>query len=378
MCTRFDCFLTRAFMGPCYLLTIGAVVLIGWLLKIRFDSELGVRDWFWSTAGPLVEILQPQLYSFDLDIGPLTGAVIVGPHLAAALKREREAARHNVESCFSQEMRDAGRYVSAYDVHMPSRDSKRLIVATVTTPPIGNKTAGLPLIFFFHGGWLVYGDRVSELAVTRLIAQQLPAVVVSVEYRLAPEHPFPAAMHDCEDLVDAVLEKDGALGPTMFNRSQVFAMGFGAGGYLASLVALSLAERNISIAGHLSVAPMLSPIQNSSSHSRYASVPYHGGRMAAWAWSAYLQGVPPERWDWRASPLLAADAHLAACSPGAVVLHTFDALHDEGKWHARRLEANGRLAKIVELPLPHVTTDGFELEMLQVMELLRLLASRER
>lgn len=362
-------------MGWCFAFAVVAAVATAWLVKLRSDSGLGLQDWVWLTAGPLVEVLQPQLYSFDLETVPATGAAAVGPLLAAALKRERQAARRNVEARFSREMVDAGSYVSAYDVHLPSRDPKRLIAATVTTPPIGNKTAGLPLIFVFHGGWLVYGDRVSELPVMRLLAQQLPAVVVSVEYRLAPEHPFPSAVHDCEDFVDGVLDKDGALGPTLFNRSQVLAMGFGAGGYLASLVALSLAERNISIAGHLLVSPMLDPFQNSTSHLRYAMTPFHGGKMAAWSWSAYLHGRPPVQWNWRVSPLLAPDNLLAACSPGAVIIHTLDALRDEGELHARRLDAQGRLAKLVELRLPHITTDGFEQDMLQVVELLRLLAA---
>merc|ERR1712224_469757 len=98
-----------------------------------------------------------------------------------------------------------------------------------------------------------------------------------------------------------------------------------------------MALRNISLAGHLSIAPMLMPVTVLPSQLMYWNAPLFCGKVASWAWSIYLKGTPPWAWDWRVSPLFADNSTFRQIPPGIILIHSFDALRDEGELYAQRL-----------------------------------------
>jgi len=116
---------------------------------------------------------------------------------------------------------------------------KMAVDVTCTCPDEATTDDALPLVFFFHSGGLIFGSVNSELPMARYLSQKVGAVVCSPEYRLAPEHPYPAGLDDCVDSSLAVLSDDAqrkhvadALGIRDIVTSRVVTFGVSAGGYL--------------------------------------------------------------------------------------------------------------------------------------------------
>ena len=202
----------------------------------------------------------------------------------------------------------------------------------------------VPTVVYFHGGGWVAGDLDSHLAHCRQICRGLPAVVVAVGYRLAPENAFPAAFDDCLAATRAVIDRAAALGG---DPSRVVVAGDSAGGQLAASVALAGEELPGPLAAQLLIVPVtdleggyLDPAVNSRYPSRAENRDGYGltlDRMAAYA-RHYLHGDGGTR-DWRASPLHAST--LAEVAPAVVHTAGFDLLRDEGAAYADLLAAAG-------------------------------------
>jgi acetyl esterase len=196
--------------------------------------------------------------------------------------------------------------------------------------------AGLPLHLCFHGGGWWTGDLEMVDDECRHLADGVPCVVVSVDYRLAPEHPFPAPLEDCFAATDWAWRNAASLG---CDPRRLSVGGASAGGNLAAAVCLLARERGgPPLVLQVLECPAFDPDLGSDSMRELGDDYMLTRDGLAVAWSYYLQR-PEDRRDPCAAPLLADD--LAGLPPALVVTAEYDPLRDEGEEYGRRLAAAG-------------------------------------
>lgn len=200
----------------------------------------------------------------------------------------------------------------------------------------------LPALVFFHGGGWVIGDRDTHDVLCRELCQLAQCAVFSVDYRLAPEHRFPAAADDAVAATRWVVQQAGVLG---LDPARIAVGGDSAGGNLAAVAALSLrGERGLVLAGQLLIYPVTDQRAQSDSYRTCASGYSLTADDMTWFRNHYI-GRAEQLADWRASPLLAPD--LAGLPPALVLTAGFDPLRDEGRLYADRLSAAGNAVQYV-------------------------------
>jgi acetyl esterase len=192
----------------------------------------------------------------------------------------------------------------------------------------------LPTVVYVHGGGWVVGSVQSYDASCRALAARTPAVVVSVDYRLAPEHPFPAAVDDAWKAMQWVAEHAAELGA---DPQRLVVAGDSAGGNLAAVVALRARDAGVPLALQVLIYPVIDADLDSSGYARLGQGLNLTRAKMAWYWSCYLGGADGANPD--ASPLRARD--LAGVAPALVLTAEFDPLVDEGAAYARRLRESG-------------------------------------
>lgn len=198
-----------------------------------------------------------------------------------------------------------------------------------------------PTVVFFHGGGWVIGSVDTHDSQARLIAEGAAAVVVSVDYRLAPEHPFPAALDDCTTATQWAIDHATDLGGV---PGVVAIAGDSAGGNLAAAVALRLRDRGEGgLAAQLLIYPVTDAAGATRSYVENAEGYFLEAETMRWFWSHYLSGAPPTP---ESSVIDAAD--LGGLPPAIVVTAQYDPLRDEGVAYARRLEEAGVDVTLVE------------------------------
>jgi acetyl esterase len=197
--------------------------------------------------------------------------------------------------------------------------------------PILDET--LPAIVFFHGGGWTIGDLDTHDVVCRQLAIGARCAVFSVDYRLAPESPFPAAVEDCISATNYVFKESRSL---KIDPSRIAVGGDSAGGNLAAVVALAL--RGSGIAFQLLIYPATDQRCQFPSHEKNGK-----GYLLTSEAIEYFRGcyLPNRKdWaDWRASPLLA-ENH-ASLPPTFVLTAGYDPLLDEGRAYAEALAKAG-------------------------------------
>lgn len=192
-----------------------------------------------------------------------------------------------------------------------------------------------PVLVYFHGGGWVLGSLDSHDGLCRALAARTPCVVVSVDYRLAPENRFPAALDDAWTATAWVAEHATSIGA---DPTRIAVGGDSAGGNLAAVVALRARDRGLAIAHQLLIYPVTDVDFDRPSYLEN-SIGYGLTRDGMrWYWEQYLgpdgDGAQPE-----ASPQRAAS--VAGVAPATVVTVEFDPLRDEGEAYAARLAAEG-------------------------------------
>jgi len=220
------------------------------------------------------------------------------------------------------------------DQQVPGRDGDSAVPVRVYVP-VGRTSPG-PAILYLHGGGFTGGSLDSEHAIATAMARDLGVVLVSVDYRLAPEHPFPAAIEDCYTALAWLDAQADALG---VDRSRVGVHGGSAGGGLAAALALLARDRGgPGLCFQFLGIPELDDRLETPSMQRFVDTPAWSRPMAVRSWADYL-GAGEGPVSPYASPARATD--LAGLPPAYVSVYEFDPLRDEGVEYASRLLAAG-------------------------------------
>jgi acetyl esterase/lipase len=207
--------------------------------------------------------------------------------------------------------------------------------------------AGGPLLVYYHGGGWVEGSAATHEPSCRLLAHLAGVRVLSVDYRLAPEHPFPAAADDATAAYRDVRARAGDFGA---DPARVAVGGDSAGGNLAAVVALDLRGDPAAPAFQLLIYPALDMSRRHPSRLRFGEGFVLTDENMVWYEDQYVPDRA-RRADPRVSPLLAAD--LAGLPPAHVATALADPLRDEGEAYAERLRAAGVRVALHRHPQVH-------------------------
>ncbi len=203
-----------------------------------------------------------------------------------------------------------------------------------------------PALYWIHGGGFVLGDVAGDMVTPAQIADQLRAVVVSVEYRLAPEHPFPAPVEDCYAGLAWMAAHARELG---FDPRKLAVGGLSAGGGLAAAVALLARDRGgPALCFQLLDIPEVDDRLATPSMKQFTGTPMWNHPNAILSWEAYLGPGHHGETSPYAAPARAAD--LAGLPPAYVVTCEFDPLRDEGIEYAQRLIQAGVATELHHYP----------------------------
>lgn len=222
-----------------------------------------------------------------------------------------------------------------------------------------------PAVVFLHGGGFVFCDLESHDGFCRAMSRHTDSVVISVDYRLAPEHPAPAAAEDAHAAYAWVLEQAADLG---IDRRLVAVAGDSVGGNLAAVTALLCRERGTDPpAAQVLLYPVLDPGLEAPSYRRYGTGYYNTRDAMAWYWRHYLHdGLP--RPEWLAAPARATS--VSGLAPAVVVTAGLDPLHDEGEAYAEALRS-------ADVPVVHRDYPGLFHGFLTMLSFAPAAAGRE-
>src|ERR1700681_991351 len=273
--------------------------------------------------------------------------VTLDPDAAAVFNAFQESGRPPYETVSPNEAREL--YLKARFVSNPEPPELELVAplaipsptgpipARVYTPKALRKTNGLaPCLVFFHGGGWTIGNLDSHDVVCRKLADEGELIVISVDYRLAPEHKFPGAVEDAITPTTWIADKSKGLA---IDASRLSVGGDSAGGNLAAVVAISARDRNgPPLAGQVLIYPAIDFALTHPSHSEPETSLLLTHSVVRWFRDHYLNGAADVE-DWRASP--ARVKTLTGLPPAYVLTAGADPLRDEGDEYARRLKEAG-------------------------------------
>jgi acetyl esterase len=217
--------------------------------------------------------------------------------------------------------------ISDHHVAGPSGDIRVRIY-----DPEPERDAG-PVMVFFHGGGFVIGSIETHEPYCAEAARLLDMPVVSVDYRLAPEHPFPAAAEDCEAAARAVADDPSALG---LSATGLILSGDSAGGNLTIVTAMALRDRPaaIPVLAQHPIYPVVSARTDWPSMAEFAEGYLLDAPTMAWFGAAYAAGEG----DYRAGPL---DFDQTGMPPTLITTASLDPLRDQGIAYYEKLRASG-------------------------------------
>jgi len=199
-----------------------------------------------------------------------------------------------------------------------------------------------PLLLYAHGGGWVTGSLDSHDRVCRMLANRLPAVVVAVDYRCAPEHTYPAALDDVETAWHWARAHAGELGA---DSARFVVAGDSSGGNLAAALTLRLRAAGAPLPNlQLLLYPALDAACSRASYGAFTAGYNLTGPQMAWYWNAYRAGAGIDAAE--LSPLAATD--LSGLPAAVIIVAEYDVLRDDGLDYARALAAAGVRVRIVD------------------------------
>jgi acetyl esterase len=234
------------------------------------------------------------------------------------------------------------------DLQIPMRDGQ-LVKARLFAPVVKGQGAPLPCLVYFHGGGFTIGSIQTHNVLCRELARMGHCAVISVDYRLAPEHRFPVATNDAWDAVQWVANSSSKLGL----RANALAVGGdSAGGTLAAVCAIQARDAGLKLALQLLIYPGTAARQETASHHTYESGFMLDKATVDWFFDHYIDAK--DRDDWRFAPMLA-ERH-DGLAPAWIGLAECDPLVDEGVAYADLL----RMAGVpVDIEIYHGVVHGF-------------------
>jgi len=195
--------------------------------------------------------------------------------------------------------------------------------------------APMPALVYFHGGGFVMGDLESHDALCRKLANGAGCVTIAVDYRLAPENKYPAALEDCFAATRWVAENTAALN---LDPRRIAVGGDSAGGNLAAVIAMMARDaKTPRLAFQLLIYPSMDATLQTESHRRLVDS-FPSRDEIRYLWSSYIRGEA-DRKDPRVSPNFA--TNFKGLPPALVITAEFDPLCDEGETYGEKLRAAG-------------------------------------
>jgi len=221
--------------------------------------------------------------------------------------------------------------------------SEASIPVRLYTPTAGG--SNLPVVVYYHGGGWVIGSRDSHDALCRQIANEGPFIVLSVEYRMGPDHPFPAAPIDAFDAYKWAVENIQSKGG---DAKRIAVAGDSAGGNLSAVVCLMARDAGVQLPTfQWLIYPATDARMTTESHKTLKEGYFLTRDLMEWFQSHYLQNEGDQE-DWRVSPLLA--ENLGNLPPALVQTAGFDPLKDEAVLYADRMTKEGGSVHHTEYP----------------------------
>jgi acetyl esterase len=219
------------------------------------------------------------------------------------------------------------------------RDGTR-ITARIYYPRRPDWTDPLPALLYFHAGGYVVGTLETADSICRMLAADAHCAVISVAYRLAPEHKFPCAAEDALDALRWLHREAHVYG---LDASRLAIGGESAGATLAAVAAVCAREMRIALALQLLIYPGLSSSTDHATHRLYGDGYFLTQDVIRWIEQTYLRD-DADRYDWRFAPLdgvCNAPADLRGVAPVWLVSAEFDPLRDEHAGYAEKLRDAG-------------------------------------
>ena len=287
-----------------------------------------------TTARPA---LDPELRELLADM-PLMSQL--SPEVLAQLRRLPSTP---IESLL------AHRHVDRREVTVPAKDGAPIRLS-VLSPTKSDRTTAAPCVYWMHGGGMVMGDRFSQIDIPLEWLDEFGAVVVSVDYRLAPEATGTALVEDCYQGLLWVAENSAELG---IDPTRIVIAGASAGGGLAAGVTLLTRDLGTpAIAAQMLICPMLDHRNTSTSSRQYSGVPgVWTGEMNEFGWRSVLGELAEDEVSAYISPAVADD--LSGLPTTYVDTGSAEVFRDEATDYATRIWTAGGQAEL------HVWAGGF-------------------
>lgn len=224
-------------------------------------------------------------------------------------------------------------YLALADLVGPGPDLARVENLTIAGVPCRLYEGHAPhgILLFLHGGAFVIGDLDTHDEPCRQVALESGATVIAVDYRLAPEHPFPASVEDAWAVFEAL-----TTGRADHGSGDIVIVGDSAGGNLAAVVAIMARDQGLDLRHQLLIYPSVNVADDSPSRAECGQGEYILTNDIIDFYTAHHAADPL---DWRASPLLAES--LTDVAPALVITAEFDPLRDQGVAYAERLRDEG-------------------------------------